>query len=67
MPEVASYQAYRITPLSAQERVTSEASPSKVAAADQPFSHFISPEAAVSAESCACAPPLTTKDAPASV
>jgi hypothetical protein len=47
--------------------VTSENSPSKVAAADQPFSHFISTEAVVSAASLACAAPLTTKDAPGSV
>ena len=45
--------------------VTLENSPSKVAAADQPFSHFISAEAVTSAASCACAAPLTTKDAPA--
>jgi hypothetical protein len=43
-----------------------ENSPSKVAAADQPFIHLISTEAVVSAESCACAAPLTTKLAPGS-
>ena len=47
-------------------RVTLENSPSKVAAADQPFSHFISADAVVSAESCACDAPLTTKLAPGS-
>jgi len=41
--------------------VTFENSPSKVAAADQPLVHFISTEAVVSAESDACAAPLTTK------
>jgi hypothetical protein len=35
-----------------------------VADADQPFIHFISAEAATSAESDACAAPLTTKEAP---
>ena len=44
-----------------------ENSPSKVAAADQPLSNFFSTDAVVSAESCACAAPLTTKDAPGSV
>jgi hypothetical protein len=47
--------------------VTLENSPSKVAAADQPFSHFISSDAEVSAESAACAAPLTTKLAPGSI
>jgi hypothetical protein len=37
--------------------VTLENSPSKVAAADQPSSHFISAEAVTSAASCACAAP----------
>jgi hypothetical protein len=44
--------------------VISENSPSKVAAADQPLVHFISAAAVVSAESCACAAPLTMKLAP---
>jgi hypothetical protein len=44
--------------------VTFENSPSKVAEADQPFIHFISADAVTSAESDACAAPLTTKDAP---
>ena len=39
---------------------------SRVAAADQPFLHFISMEAVVIAESAACAAPLTTKEAPGS-
>ena len=43
-----------------------ENSPSKVAAADQPFIHFISADAVVSAESEACAAPFTTNDAPGS-
>jgi hypothetical protein len=43
-----------------------ENSPSKLAAADQPFSHFFSTDAVTSAESLACAAPLTTKDAPGS-
>jgi hypothetical protein len=47
--------------------VTFENSPSKVAEANQPLIHLISAEAAVSAESCACAAPLATKDAPGSV
>jgi hypothetical protein len=47
--------------------VTSENSPSKVAAADQPLIHLNSAEAVVSAESCACVAPLTTKLAPGSV
>jgi hypothetical protein len=38
-----------------------------VAAADQPLSHFFSTEAVTSAESLACAAPLTTKLAPGSV
>jgi hypothetical protein len=42
-------------------RVTLENSPSKVAAADQPFSHLISVDAVVSAESDAWAAPFTTK------
>src|SRR5260221_3290784 len=42
----------------------SENSPSKVAAADQPFSHFSSAEAVVSAVFDACAAPLTRKVAP---
>ena len=36
-----------------------ENSPSKVAAADQPFNHFISAEAVTRAASWACAAPLT--------
>ena len=47
--------------------MTSENSPSKVAAADQPFSHYFSTEAVTSAESLACAAPLTTKLAPDSI
>jgi hypothetical protein len=47
--------------------VTSENSPSKVAAADQPVSHFFSSPAVTRAESEACAAPLTTKLAPGSV
>ena len=35
--------------------MTSENSPSKAAAADQPFSHFFSTEAVTSAELVACA------------
>ena len=35
-------------------------------ATDQPFSHRISADAVVNAESCACAAPLTTKNAPGS-
>ena len=46
--------------------MTSENSPSNVAAADQPFLQRISTEAVVSAESEACAAPLTTKEAPGS-
>jgi hypothetical protein len=46
--------------------VTSENSPSKVAATDQPFTHFISAETVVRTESEACAAPLTTKDEPGS-
>ena len=66
-PRGRAHQAYRTTPLPAYERVTSENSPSKVAAADQPFSHFFSTEAVTSAELEACAAPLTTKLAPGSV
>ena len=47
--------------------MTSENSPSKVTAADQPLSHFFSTEAVTSAESEACTAPLTTKLAPGSV
>ena len=47
--------------------MTLENSPSKVPATDQPFIHFISAEPVTSAESDACAAPLTTKDAPGSV
>src|SRR6478752_3440418 len=47
--------------------MTPENSPSKIAAADQPLRHFISAEAVVSAESLACAAPLTTNEAPGSV
>jgi hypothetical protein len=47
--------------------VTSENSPSKVAAVDQPLIHFISADAVTSAESIACAAPLTTNEAPGSV
>ena len=47
--------------------VTLENSPSKVPAADQPFSHFFSAEAVSSAVSLACPAPLTTKEAPGSV
>jgi len=36
----------------------------KVAATDQPLIHFISAGAVVSAESAACAAPLTTNDEP---
>lgn len=46
--------------------MTFENSPSKLAAADQPLSQLISTEAVVSAESRACAAPLTTKLAPGS-
>src|SRR5471030_893270 len=46
--------------------MTLENSPSKVAAADQPLSHFFSAEAVTSTESLAWAAPLTTKDAPGS-
>src|ERR1700687_2112304 len=65
--ESSADQIYRTTPFAASRRVALENSPSKVAAADQPFIHFISTEAVVSAESLACAAPLTTKDAPGSV
>src|ERR1700709_937812 len=61
------YQAYRDTPLPAYERVTPENSPSKVAASENPFSHFISADPVTSAASLACAAPLTTNDAPGSV
>jgi hypothetical protein len=64
---ILAYQAYRTTPLPAWQRVTLENSPSKVAAADQLLVHFNSAEAVVSAESEACAAPLTTKLAPGSV
>ncbi|HWJ20692.1 MAG TPA: hypothetical protein VNR65_18395 [Geobacterales bacterium] len=47
--------------------MTLENSPSKVVAADQPFSHLFSTEAVTSTESPACATPLTIKDAPGSV
>jgi hypothetical protein len=46
--------------------VTPENSPSKVAASEKPFSHLISADAVVSAESRAWAAPLTTKLAPGS-
>ena len=46
--------------------MTSENSPSNVPATDQPFIHFSSAEAVVSALSRACAAPLTTKLAPGS-
>ena len=46
--------------------MTFENSPSKVAAADHPFIHFISIDAVVKAESEAWAAPLTTKLAPGS-
>jgi hypothetical protein len=38
-----------------------ENSPSKVAASEKPFSHFISADTVVSAESEACAAPFMTK------
>jgi hypothetical protein len=44
--------------------VTSENSPSKVAAVDQPFIQRTSADAVVSAESDASAAPFTTNDAP---
>jgi hypothetical protein len=47
--------------------VTLENSPSKVPAADQPFSHVFSAEAVSSAASLACRASLTTNDAPGSV
>jgi hypothetical protein len=46
--------------------MTLENSPSKVAAADQPLSHFFSTDAVTSAESATCPAPLTTKLAPGS-
>ncbi|MGY3410347.1 hypothetical protein ACVWZV_006460 [Bradyrhizobium sp. GM5.1] len=46
--------------------MTSENSPSKVPAADQPFIHFIWRDAVVSADSLACLAPLTVKLAPGS-
>jgi hypothetical protein len=48
-------------PAPGYDRVTLRNSPSKVAAAAQPFSHFISTDAVVGARSFACAAPLTTK------
>jgi hypothetical protein len=54
-------------PLPSSDSVTSENSSSKVAAVDQPMAHFISADAVTSAESDACAAPLTTKEAPGSV
>src|SRR3954452_14930404 len=47
-------------------RETLEKSPSKVAAADQRLSYFISTEAVLRADSLACAAPWTTKEAPGS-
>ncbi len=46
--------------------MTAENSPSKVAASETPFGHFISADAVVSAASCAAAAPFTTKLAPGS-
>src|SRR3954468_19674124 len=56
-----AHQAYLTTPLPAYELLTSENSPSKGPAADQPFIHFISMETVVSADSLACPAPLTVK------
>jgi hypothetical protein len=60
----SDHHAQRTTPLPACELATPENSPSKVAAADKPFFNFISTDAVVSADLCAYAAPLTTKDTP---